>query len=336
MKPVIRFLSHKIDRAHPITYLDVGAMGGIPHKWKSLSEMMKVIAFEPDPREFAKLQNNDRIQYLNYALYDKSCDLNYYIARESGKSSILRPNKKFLSVYENEERFHILKEEHIPSARVKSLDIIAEEFNIVDVDFIKLDTQGSELYILRGGEKYILPAAFGAQIEVEFSEMYERQPLFRDVDEFMEKRGFSLIDLRRAYWKRKDFNNYRGKGQLIFGDALYLKHPGHFFNELSKTKDVFYVKSKIFKSVLICLTYRMFDYAISLIKSGMEFGYLNPSEAERSVKEIIKSAPQGIILNSRIYALIYSLAKQFVKKLRPRSHLGWADGDHEIGNIEDI
>jgi len=43
----------------------------------------------------------------------------------------------------------------------------------------------------------------GIEVEVEFSELYEKQPLFNDVDNFIRDKGFELFDLRRGYWIRK-------------------------------------------------------------------------------------------------------------------------------------
>ena len=52
------------------------------------------------------------------------------------------------------------------------------------VDFIKLDTQGSELDILHGAGS-LLDNCSGLQLEVMFSPLYEGQPLFADVDAYL-------------------------------------------------------------------------------------------------------------------------------------------------------
>jgi Methyltransferase FkbM domain len=58
-------------------------------------------------------------------------------------------------------------------------------------DVIKLDTQGSELDILKGAVKSLQGTSF-IDIEVEFNPIYKSQPLFSEVDMFLRAHGFVL------------------------------------------------------------------------------------------------------------------------------------------------
>ena len=62
---------------------------------------------------------------------------------------------------------------------------------IEKIDFIKLDVQGSELTILSNAKR-LLESCLLVQVEVEFVELYEGQPLFSDVDNFMRSRCFQF------------------------------------------------------------------------------------------------------------------------------------------------
>ncbi len=331
----VSYFVEKIDSECPFTYVDVGAMGGIPFKWRKTFPAMKIIAFEPDGREFCKLKSDSNIQYFNYALYKESLDLVYYISRDPGKSSILKPNMHFLSQYEDSERFETIKEEVIPSKRVKAFDSVIQDNFIKDVDFIKLDTQGTELFILQGGQNEAIPKLFGAQIEVEFVEMYEKQPLFKDIDAFMDSNGFQLVDLKRTYWKRKDYYKYAGKGELIFGDVLYFKRIDCISQGLSKVNDITYARSKIFKSILVCMIYKMFDYAVALSKVALEHNCLEKYEYEEIIHIIKKYSLGGIPLYLHFNIRMYNIIGTILQKFKPLSYLGWADTDRYIGNIQD-
>src|SRR5207248_2510884 len=76
----------------------------------------------------------------------------------------------------------------IPVARLATW---AHQAGVDRVDFIKLDTQGSELDILQGAG-FLLDDCLGLQLEVMFSPLYEGQPLFADVDTYLRSRGFVL------------------------------------------------------------------------------------------------------------------------------------------------
>ena len=73
---------------------------------------------------------------------------------------------------------------------------------------------------------------FGVEVEVEFIEMYQDQPLFNEVDSFMRERGFHLFDLKLFYWRRKSGLGFDGnrRGQLVHGDALYLRNTDIYLN----------------------------------------------------------------------------------------------------------
>jgi len=224
----------------------------------------------------------------------------------------------------------------LPASCVKSIDSIIQDNSIQDVDFVKIDTQGSELLILQGGQRELMPKVFGLQIEVEFIEMYEKQPFFRNVDEFMNASGFQLIDIRRHYWKRKDFYDYSGSGQLIFGDALYFKKTDVLKRELSCIKDNSYARSKIIKCILTCIVYKMYDYAVSLLKTGLELGQLTDVEASEVFSEIKRFSSKETFLNFHFNPKIYNGLMSLLEKFRPCSYLGWADSDKKIGNIRDV
>ena len=84
---------------------------------------------------------------------------------------------------------------------------------------IKLDIPGAELDVLSGAER-ILSQALLVESEVEFQSV-RREPLFRDIDAFMAKKGWALLGLRRDFWRRTTAPSADG-GTLAHGDVLDL------------------------------------------------------------------------------------------------------------------
>ncbi|MCH8860002.1 MAG: FkbM family methyltransferase, partial [Thaumarchaeota archaeon] len=157
--------------------------------------------------------------------------------------------------------------------KVTSLEKALNEAKVGDADFIKLDTQGSELFILQGGIETLSQSIFGVEVEVEFAELYEGQPLFPDVDQFLRSLGFILFDMRTIYWKRENAKGVGGrKGQIVFADALYFKSIKEFLNRGVCQK------SKLLKALTICVVYGYFDYALSLCAQAKNLNILDDQE----------------------------------------------------------
>lgn len=200
-----------------ILFLDLGAAGGIELRWEKISSVLRYVGFEPDSRARESLPNTKFASYelLFSVVSENKATQKLYITSDEGKSSNYHPNEVFLNRFPNPSRFTVIKE---LESEANSIDAMITK----PVDFIKLDIQGSELNALKGAANS-LRSVLGIEAEVEFSELYNKQPLFGSVSEFLKKHDFEFIDfvnLRR--WERNSFN---GLGQLVFGDGLFLKSP---------------------------------------------------------------------------------------------------------------
>ena len=208
-------------RDNPLRIVDIGASGGIDARWAKFTSEYQGILFEPDPREFERLKSTSARQLvvLNSALFDSVSTIDFHLCRKQQVSSVYVPNAGFLARFPKAERYEITRTVQMAT---DTLDSQLALHAIDDIDFIKMDTQGCELPILLGGRE-TLERTVGMQIEVAFSPSYLNQPLFSDVDTFVRARGFELFDIKPQTWTRSD--KARGKGQLVFGDALYFRSP---------------------------------------------------------------------------------------------------------------
>jgi len=335
LKKLILDILNIIQNENEFVLSDIGAMGGIPKIWKTYEKFLRILAFEPDDREFNKLISKENLLNLNYALAETSMDLDYYITTAHGKSSNIQPNYNLLSKYPCSFEYEVQRKITLSSNQVTTLDILRRSETIPEIDFIKIDTQGTELSILKGGRNNILKDLLGIQIEVEFLPLYENQPLFRNVDEFLSGYHFQLIDLKRYYWKRSESSNAKGKGGIIFGDALYFMNLESFQDYIA-TLDMGKARVKTIKFIVLSLIYGMTDYAISLINIGVSNHIFNDNDItifeelllslknETNVHRGIRGIPRMI----RIFSYLQKSLKRF-------SDTSWADSDLEIGNVID-
>lgn len=313
----------------PLKLVDVGASGGLQGNWGAAGRFLQVIGFEPTETGYAGIldRSNSRVKYLNTALYRQRATIELYCTADPEKSSIYLPNRAFLDHFPYPQRFDIVRK--IP-LDADTLDSQLQEHGIEDVDFIKLDTQGSELAILQGGDSAV-QSAFGLEIEVEFAEVYQGQPLFGDSDNFVRSKGFHLMDFKPYYWKRVQGKTYGyDKGQLVFADVLYLKDMQVFAGNLHELQDAGTRKSKVLRAVSICILYGYFDIALEVFEPNRS---LFTADENTAFDGFVKSS---IVLSNRLphFPGRDRLARLFGFLHRALKRRGWAATGSALGNLE--
>ena len=184
-----------------ITFVDIGARGGIKQHWRLIRDQLEVHAFEPNKDEWENLKRQiywEGVNIYHDALWSEPKLVRLHVTKNPGLTSVYKPLP--LS-----ERLEVIRVDRI---QAKTLDSFG-----LDPDYIKVDTQGSELDILMGAEKSLNNCTC-VEIEVEFEELYEGQPLFNEVNLFMLGRGFYL-------WRMGKIKLI--EGLIPFTDAIYFK-----------------------------------------------------------------------------------------------------------------
>jgi FkbM family methyltransferase len=334
---MIRSLLGEFRRMNPdfeIGVIDVGAREGIHERWKSIESYAQFIGFEPDSEEYGRLvvqgEKDTNVKYLNTALHSRKGTLDFHLLKARQTSSVLLPNLETLGRFPEVERFEI---EKTVALKVDTLDNALRGNKIENVDFMKLDTQGSELSILEGATR-VLQGVFGLEIEVEFVELYQDQALFGEVDRFVRKRGFELFDLRPNYWKRKVCPDLGGiKGQLVFADALYLRTVDSVISFADSN-----MQTKILKSIALSVVFGYFDYAFEIAERSRRKGLLSgrilellTAYAEQNTSRTLQFRGKGRLVN-----LLYRLLRVLDPccRLGLRQVGGWSACGNYLANIE--
>ena len=206
---------------------DVGARGGVDPRWRRFAASLEVVAFEPDPGECDRLNRETAglpypARFLNGALWrEVRSDVPFHVANWAVASSIYPPNSAFLSSFPGAATMLDTKEQRRISTT--TLDEVQRTEGLAP-DCLKLDVEGAELDVLVGGEG-VLGDVLVLEIEVEFSPLFNGQPMFWDVDAHLRERGWRLLGLRRNSWRRIPQASTSAPGyggQLIAADALYV------------------------------------------------------------------------------------------------------------------
>jgi FkbM family methyltransferase len=313
--------------------VDVGARGGLKSNWSRAQRHLRLLGFEPDEREFNRLVEATRAQkspnaFFHTALHNRRGPIRLHVARDRGLSSIFEPNREFLDAFPEANRFDTVD---IQQVEADSLDEQLRTREITDVDFVKVDTQGSELLVLQGASHALASSVTGVEVEVEFSAIYKDQPLFADVDTFLRGLGFLLFDLRPCYWKRAAGRSLGGpRGQVIWADALYLKSlPA--LQALVAPLAAELRKSKVLRAISISLLYGYSDYALEILQAaGDVFTADERNDIERQLRE--NGGPPGVLSDFPGRRQLAAAFHRLWKLCLPRDD-SWSVSDAEIGNL---
>lgn len=315
-------------RASPLVLVDVGSSGGPDPRWRPAARHLRLIGFDADDRSVAPAGFGDTaVTYLNMALHREKTHVDFHLLRKQEASSIYRVSRRFVDAFPESERFDVIRSIQVDT---DTLDAQLTAAGIGDVDFIKVDTQGSELFVLEGAAG-ALGGCFGLEVEVEFAPIYEGQPLFGDIDGLLRQRGFSLFDLRPYHWKRSAGRHFGGpKGQLVSADALYFRDLDAFGAALDRRDSAASVRANVLHAMTVCGAYGYLDYAVEI---GVTFQRLFSVGEQKALQ---RWARRSTRLVSRLpyfpgRGRLASLLGQMHRAVMP-THRGWATVGPPLGN----
>jgi FkbM family methyltransferase len=225
----------------PLVLIDAGARWGAPKQWEAIARHATILCFEPDPDETDRLnaQAPPNVTYVPMALGAPGrSSATLHVSQQPACSSVYAP---LVKLYEDYPALAEIRPVRAVEIATRELDAVLIERGIGGFDAIKLDTQGSELDILRGARKALSTCAL-IDVEVEFNPIYEGQNLFCDVDRFLRDYGFALwriseichyapdedkappVNFMMAFSPPQTVDNMpvRG-GQIFWGQAQYVR-----------------------------------------------------------------------------------------------------------------
>ena len=172
----------------PATLLDIGANKGQFSTLVRTNAPGAVIhAFEPLPagadRYAALFAGDSRTTLHRVALGENSRTAVFHVTDRADSSSLLKPGEGQKSAFGVSTSSTI-------EVQVKPLDQVLKLDDLPHPVMVKIDVQGAELEVLRGmGDLSQVDAIY---VELSFVELYEGQPLFEDVQKYLDERGFEL------------------------------------------------------------------------------------------------------------------------------------------------
>jgi FkbM family methyltransferase len=297
------------------TYIDIGSRGGLSPEWEQVKELINIILFEPDIDEADRLNHSSssNVKVIPRAVWSKKGVVKFNCMRNPSYSSVLAPNTKALDgTYYFSRNFYTI--DKVLDIEVDTLEDILNNFDEVQIDFLKIDIQGAENHIFESikywndilgvhteayGEKLYKN---GADISTTLRSLYAHKLQLFDIKVIA---GSPIVDVDNIKMFSDELLNARPnsgyKVRPMVYDLLLLKDK----LEVLKNKDVIYIRKMIF---ILCV-YKYFDYAIYILLKTFNQKIFSLDEKNNLLKCI-----------SNIHKASLSKYQNFKEKIRSPSY----------------
>jgi FkbM family methyltransferase len=193
---------------NPITIADIGACDGLSTViYSRIFPFAKFYCFEPIHENYREMEENlkhygvNNVIAFQYALAEANGEDTFYRSHGSAGAKDHDQGNKSSSLLKPKEHLKThpwckFKEDKV---LVRSLDFL----QLPKIDFMHIDVQGAELRVLVGAER-ALTTTRAIWLEVSNVEMYDGQPLKRDISLYLDRNGFSLVKDECGHKKQGD------------------------------------------------------------------------------------------------------------------------------------
>jgi FkbM family methyltransferase len=214
---IIRYYSYPDSYLKPLgirTILDIGAnTGEFSKEMRSLFPDAHIYAFEPLKDCYThmkeRMQGDTKFTPFNMALGDTNEES--VIQRSS-----FHPSSSLLPMADVHKKLYPKsKDSTEEKILIRRLDDVLKDEEFAAPIFIKMDVQGFEGNVIRGGPTVIQRASI-LQVETSFVPLYEGQPLFGDIHDQLRALGFSYQGPAASH---RDPTT----GRFIYQDAIFSK-----------------------------------------------------------------------------------------------------------------
>lgn len=273
---------------YSIPCIDIGGRGGPDESLRPIAEMVHWTVVEPDPDECERISRAGdhgfaSVRTVSTAIGNTSpppamhtstreADLQetasrkLRLYRQRGCSSLYEADASCAARYDR-DGYYILDGE--VDVQLQGLDeaLYRED---KDYSYLKIDIQGAELEAFMTGPQ-LLSQLVMVRCEVSFLPIYKRQPLFADISAFMTESGFELLRfVEQHHWRRNSRTKYprvagngvSSVGQLIHGDALFVRSPESLIRSSPKAG------KKLLDLAFLAYAYGDVDLAIAALNTN--------------------------------------------------------------------
>ena len=186
---------HKLLGNKKLIGLDIGAQGGFNsdnYFLKKYNQFFETILVDP-LSDSLKKEKDKHIIKKGFWSSEGSREL-YILGNRPGSSSMYEPDKDSLKIYGfKDKEFHLFDVTKTETVECDTLSSCLNKIKINNLDYLKIDTQGAELEVLKGigGYRPLL-----IKCEVQLFPMYKNIPSWTEIVDLLSKLGYMISDWR--------------------------------------------------------------------------------------------------------------------------------------------
>jgi len=188
------YIAKYLNTSKKLTFIDIGShRGDFMIELERFYRIEKAALIEPTPglaEYLISKFNRNGIRVIQNAVSDKDYEaIDFEINVYGETSSILQINREMQELSNVDTRL-----EKTIKITTRTLDSIVKELNYSKIDLIKIDVQGVEHLVLKGGKEALQNTSF-VWVELSFKPLYIGSSVFNDIYTIMEDYGFILLEL---------------------------------------------------------------------------------------------------------------------------------------------
>ncbi|HKZ40871.1 MAG TPA: FkbM family methyltransferase [Candidatus Hodarchaeales archaeon] len=177
--------------------VDIGSSGGGQFIFQTIARHSMIIGFDPDARgqdvHFAK-GFKEQILVPKAVVSDQQAnDVTFILTRHSSCSSTLSPNWESVQNFVFRDYFDPINTVKVPAT---TLNKVAEEYGIEAFDWIKVDSQGTDLRILCSLKPKLQDRLMAVDVEPGLLDFYVGEDTFTSTHDFLVSHAFWMSDLQ--------------------------------------------------------------------------------------------------------------------------------------------
>ena len=244
---------------------DVGARGGVDPAFAPFAFAIDAAGFEPDPSAFAALSPSGQWRsekFFETALGTSDAGAVLHITKDPAGTSFLTHDKTIGARYGLEDLFTVDRAVDVPTV---TMDQAIARLGIPVPNLLKLDVDGAELDILKGGAE-TLKGVIAVKLEAAFIRHRVDQLLAGELIAFLEEHGLYPVDIvdaarwRKRPWAGDPYSVRRqpaySRGRLAQADIIFLREPVTVTPETQRA------------AALAAIGLGYFDHGLELLAAG--------------------------------------------------------------------